>query len=598
MAGARLRCCRRCGSPRSSSAGTAFGSTPSTPTRSRPRCSAGLSRSEPRGVAYPSTPSSRPAGGVTSWARPSAPPRSWRTSPSCWRASGSVSRRETSSRWTAGCRRRSRADGASSPDARRAPVVPDPRDALVRVRSVGRRFGLLSDQPWPQRVPIRLAAASDAGGGYRRLPLPDHSSRSRRAAAHADHRRRAHGRRRPDLRIHAQLLVPDPGRDDRRHQPQWQRGGAGSLDRAGGALAGRSRPVQNRRVRLVHARRLVRNRGRFPERRHAGAAAAGYSDDAAGKLPGGRGSLCRSGGVENHDGPVAFERRHRSTLQPLESYRAVVVLYAALGVLLLFLSTRLSPAAEVRLPAMQNRFGIGPSRDVVLKLSGLFALDSFAGGFVVQSFAAYWFYLRFGVDPRTLGAIFFGANVLAGVSAVLASRLAARFGLVKTMVFTHLPSNVLLILVPLMPNLPLAILVLFARFSISQMDVPTRQSYTMAVVAPEERSAAAGITGVARTTGAALAPVFAGLLFSRDRKSTRLNSSHSQISYAVFCLKKKKLISIRAEVGVHDAAELFLSRSVRRAVAVCQIEMADAQIERSAQKIPAAFPRSLMEEVA
>ncbi len=214
-------------------------------------------------------------------------------------------------------------------------------------------------------------------------------------------------------------------------------------------------------------------------------------------------------------GGTLAQRLQGTPMTPLESYRAVVVLYAALGVLLLFLFTRLSPAAEVRLPAMQNLFGIAPSRDVVLKLSGLFALDSFAGGFVVQSFAAYWFYLRFGVDPRTLGAIFFGANVLAGVSAVLASRLAARFGLVKTMVFTHLPSNVLLILVPLMPNLPLAILVLFARFSISQMDVPTRQSYTMAVVAPEERSAAAGITGVARTTGAALAPVFAGLLFSR-----------------------------------------------------------------------------------
>jgi MFS family permease len=134
---------------------------------------------------------------------------------------------------------------------------------------------------------------------------------------------------------------------------------------------------------------------------------------------------------------------------------------------------------------------------------------------VVQSFAAYWFYLRFGVKPAALGGIFFGANVLAGLSALIASRLAARFGLVRTMVFTHLPSNLLLILVPLMPNLPLAIAVLLVRFSISQMDVPTRQSYTMAIVRPEERSAAAGVTGVARTTGAALAPVFAGLLFSR-----------------------------------------------------------------------------------
>jgi predicted MFS family arabinose efflux permease len=151
----------------------------------------------------------------------------------------------------------------------------------------------------------------------------------------------------------------------------------------------------------------------------------------------------------------------------------------------------------------------------VLKLSGLFALDSFAGGFVVQSFAAYWFYLRFGVNPGALGAIFFWANVFAGISAVLASRLASRIGLVKTMVVTHLPSNVLLILVPLMPTLSLAVLVLLLRFSISQMDVPTRQSYTMAVVSPEERSAAAGITGVARTTGAAISPVFAGLLFAR-----------------------------------------------------------------------------------
>src|SRR5713226_4054109 len=212
----------------------------------------------------------------------------------------------------------------------------------------------------------------------------------------------------------------------------------------------------------------------------------------------------------------------RTAMPPVGSYRVVVLLYAALGVLLAFLFTRLSPAAEMSAPgagsapseAMAKLFGIGRSRDVVLRLSGLFALDSFAGGFVVQSFAAYWFYLRFGANPRTLGVIFFWANLCAGLSALLASRLAARFGLVNTMVVTHLPSNILL-LVPLMPTLPLAILVLLARFSISQMDVPTRQSYLMAVVGPEERSAAAGITGVARTTGAAIAPLFAGFLFAR-----------------------------------------------------------------------------------
>jgi predicted MFS family arabinose efflux permease len=168
------------------------------------------------------------------------------------------------------------------------------------------------------------------------------------------------------------------------------------------------------------------------------------------------------------------------------------------------------------LPASLKSFlGIGRSRRVVLKLSSLFALDAFAGGFVVQSFAAYWFYLRFGVDPGTLGVIFFWANIFAGISALLASRLASRFGLINTMVATHLPSNILLILVPLMPNLRLAVLVLLVRFSISQMDVPTRQSFTMAVVSAEERSAAAGITGVARTTGAAISPLFVGLLFAR-----------------------------------------------------------------------------------
>ncbi len=121
------------------------------------------------------------------------------------------------------------------------------------------------------------------------------------------------------------------------------------------------------------------------------------------------------------------------------------------------------------------------------------------------------------VSPAVIGAIFFGANLLAGISALAAARIARRIGLVNTMVFTHLPSNVLLLLVPFMPTLPLAITVLLIRFSISQMDVPTRQSYVLAVVDESERTAAAGVTGVARTTGAALAPVLAvPLIASRD----------------------------------------------------------------------------------
>lgn len=211
----------------------------------------------------------------------------------------------------------------------------------------------------------------------------------------------------------------------------------------------------------------------------------------------------------------------RSVTTPATGYRAVVVLYASLGVLLALLFSRLSPATEVAgtnadSPPVRSFWGVGRSRKVVLKLSSLFALDAFAGGFVVQSFAAYWFYLRFGAEPAVLGAIFFGANVLAGLSSLLASWLASRYGLVKTMVFTHLPSNILLILVPLMPTLSLAITVLLIRFSISQKDVPTRQSYLMAVVAPEERSAAAGVAGVMRTVGAPIAPYFVGVMFAQD----------------------------------------------------------------------------------
>jgi predicted MFS family arabinose efflux permease len=199
---------------------------------------------------------------------------------------------------------------------------------------------------------------------------------------------------------------------------------------------------------------------------------------------------------------------------PVDSYRAIVVAYAAIGIALAVMFTRLTPASEARATHI-SLIGVHRSRGVVLKLSALFALDSFGGGFVVQSLAAYWFYLRFGVDPQTLGALLFGANVLAGISALLASRIANRIGLINTMVLTHLPSNVLLILIPLMPTLPLAALMLLVRFSISQMDVPTRQSYVMAVVDSDERSAASGITGVARTTGAALSPLFAGLLFAQ-----------------------------------------------------------------------------------
>jgi len=204
---------------------------------------------------------------------------------------------------------------------------------------------------------------------------------------------------------------------------------------------------------------------------------------------------------------------------PADAYRYVIIGYAIVGGALALLFTRVSPRVEVP-PAdvadqtIRDRLGLHRSRSVVLRLSALFALDAFAGGFAIQGFIAFWFQNRYGLDPALLGLILSAANVLAGFSALAAGSLAARFGLVRTMVFTHLPSNILLMLVPLMPNLQLAVVMLLARFAISQMDVPTRQSYTMAIVAPDERSAAAGVTGIARSLGVAASPLFAAPLYA------------------------------------------------------------------------------------
>lgn len=213
---------------------------------------------------------------------------------------------------------------------------------------------------------------------------------------------------------------------------------------------------------------------------------------------------------------------------PLSSYRVVVLGYGLVGLLMIGLFARLSqtieaPASHLQSlpannppenPAPRRTLGLYRSQKVVFRLAALFSLDAFAGGFVIQSLMALWFNQKFGVEPAVLGAIFFGANILAGISALSAAWVAGKIGLINTMVFTHLPSNILLILVPFMPSLSLAIALLLVRFSISQMDVPTRQSYTMAVVAPDERSAASGITGVARTIGAALSPVITGVFLS------------------------------------------------------------------------------------
>jgi MFS family permease len=200
------------------------------------------------------------------------------------------------------------------------------------------------------------------------------------------------------------------------------------------------------------------------------------------------------------------------------AYRAVFWAYAACGVVLGAFALRLSPAVEAppsggAMAAGPTLLGLRESRGLVLRLSALFALDSFGGGFVLQSFVAWWLQQKFAADEGVLGTVFFGTNLLSGLSGLAAVPLARRFGLINTMVWTHLPSNLLLMLVPLAPTLPLAIAALLARHLLSQMDVPTRSSYVNAVVSPAERAAANGATSTAKLLGTALGPVIAGRLF-------------------------------------------------------------------------------------
>jgi MFS family permease len=196
----------------------------------------------------------------------------------------------------------------------------------------------------------------------------------------------------------------------------------------------------------------------------------------------------------------------------LEAQRSLVWAFAATGVILVALFVLLSKAIETKvIPKVNKRVGLDKSRGIVLRLSALFGVDALAGGLVVQSLVAYWFHQRFGIGLDILGPIFFGTNLLSALSYLAAARIAKRFGLLNTMVFTHLPSNILLALVPLMPTWELATVMLLLRHMLSQMDVPTRQAYTMALVAPEERAAAAGLTNAVRPAASSLAPLISGI---------------------------------------------------------------------------------------
>lgn len=200
------------------------------------------------------------------------------------------------------------------------------------------------------------------------------------------------------------------------------------------------------------------------------------------------------------------------------SYKAVMALYVLGGILLsavfFFLSPGVEHSEKTGTSLIPKKLGLHKSKKTVIKLSSLFALDSFAGGLIIQSIIAYWFYIKFNADIRTLGSIFFGVNIIAGVSSLFAARIAEKIGLLNTMVFTHLPSNILLVFLPLMPTLESAVILLLLRFSISQMDVPTRQAYTMSVVSPDERSAASGITAITRSVGASISPAISGIFLA------------------------------------------------------------------------------------
>ncbi len=218
------------------------------------------------------------------------------------------------------------------------------------------------------------------------------------------------------------------------------------------------------------------------------------------------GSLSGAAGALASGIPAWLAYRHHIALHAAERWAFVV--YAATAVFAALFYRQLTTAIEV--PSSAPRGGLQRSRTVVIKLSALFSLDSMGGGFVVQSLLVLWLYKRFGLSVVTAGQIFFVANICAGFSQLVSSRLAARIGLVETMVFTHLPASLLLIATGLMPNATAAVACLLLRMCVSNMDVPARQSYVMAVVPPEERAAAASVTNVPRSLAAALPPVLAG----------------------------------------------------------------------------------------
>jgi len=201
----------------------------------------------------------------------------------------------------------------------------------------------------------------------------------------------------------------------------------------------------------------------------------------------------------------------------IESFKPLFALYVIFGIavaaLYFFLTPKIEVTKDERVQAVSS--SLSPrSKKIVFKLSSLFALDSFAGGFVIQSIVSFWFFTKFGVDLTTISLILSVAGVLTAISYFFAAKLADRIGLINTMVFTHIPSNVLLVLVAIAPTFPMAIGLYLARMSLAQMDVPTRQAYIVGVVQENERTATAGITNTSRNIAQAISPSITGIIIS------------------------------------------------------------------------------------
>jgi MFS family permease len=235
------------------------------------------------------------------------------------------------------------------------------------------------------------------------------------------------------------------------------------------------------------------------------------------------GTFAMSAGVLLSGLPNIIEQYYQ--LNEIQSIKPLFLLYAILGLIVLLIYLKLSHKIEITKldtyndknqktnPLRQSSKTLSPkSKEIITKLSSLFAIDSFAGGFVIQSIVSLWFFTKFGADLTTLSYVFSIAGILTAFSFLISTKIADKFGLINTMVFTHLPSNILMILVAFVPTFDLAIVLYLIRMGLSQMDVPTRQSYIVAVVNENERTAAVGITNISRNITQAISPSIAGYI--------------------------------------------------------------------------------------